>query len=829
MEKGGDKGVLSNRTNAPVVQLGTDKKTDGKEENTAKFRYFKVLFTKYAPHKKRKNKSFEDGFVVVGGRPGGPSGGGKYSNKVILLDEDSKEKASVGLSKVAKVLWGVLEQFDRGDDVESFTVGGYDVELDVEVNEGDFQSGAMFMESRVEVKVDKVSLANRHGGKMLRPYEAFARPLPSNNGGALHAKGTLPAPKRVLKPMFNPRGPESIVLNKDCWEADQDGVCPVVLDPALVKCMRAHQKVGVQFMYKCMTERVKMHRGCILADDMGLGKSLQAISLLHTMLKQGPQGMPMVQRALIVAPSSLLENWKQEIKKWLGDEKLKSIILGVGAQKDQAKQTVIDFKFGKVFKVGIISYETLRKYSSDLSGFVDIVVADEGHRLKSVSGNKTIDALQALGAGRKILLSGTPLQNNLSELFAMVDFVRPGSLGSISSFQHVFAGPIEKGREKNASEEAVNLGKARVAELQRILGDFILRRDASVNRAYLPNLSSYAVFCKPTDLQVSMIKDIISRRWKSDLYVVKDDILALLSELRKVCGHPSLLVTSPQDDQTKSDTALESERISGQSGKLIVLCALLDRIVHHMGERCVIVSQWTSMLDIIETCVKDMGLIFCRLDGSTSISKRQDIVNAFNKNNIGQVFLLSTAAGGAGLNLIGANRLILVDSHWNPAFDNQAMARIWRDGQKKDCSVYRLVTTGTVEEKVYQRQMLKGELAACVNHPGIDQKQSKGTSKDKEWGSFTKEEIKELFDLHVGTSCMTADQLGNAYQDDIESSDSLLLSLRSQSSSVPITFVYKEKVQMMEQAPEEAMQQNTSKLDSTHASPHDDLETCDDF
>lgn len=414
------------------------------------------------------------------------------------------------------------------------------------------------------------------------------------------------------------------------------------------------------------------------------------------------------------------------------------------------------------------------------------------------------------------------MQNNLSELFAMVDFVRPGSLGSISSFQNVFVGPIERGRDKNASEDVRLLGKSRVAELQRIIGSFILRRDASVNRAYLPSLSSYAVFCKPTDIQVSMMKDIISRRWKSDLCVIKDDILALLSELRKVCSHPDLLV--PPLDDTKA------QYMTNKSGKLDVLRALVGRSVHHMGERCVIVSQWTSMLDMIEMLVKDMDLTFCRLDGSTSISKRQDIVNAFNRNSIGQVFLLSTAAGGAGLNLIGANRLILVDSHWNPAFDNQAMARIWRDGQNKDCYVYRLITTGSVEEKIYQRQMLKGELAECVNHASTAQHPLGMDSKNSQ-ASFTKEEIKELFDLSIGTSCMTADQLGQNYEEN--NSDALLQAMRDEgNSSVPITFVYKEKVQIISP-------KNTTDIGAGSRSPDkilktvpesiDDLDTCDDF
>lgn len=825
--------VLANRTNSPLSSTTElPQKSTRLDNEKAEFKYFKVLYTKFAPHKKRKNKSFEDGFVVLGGQSTCTGGKGKYANKVALLDENAKEKAVVPLSKMEKIIGEALKQYKEAEDVESFILGGYEVELDCEVSAHDFQSGAMFLEPHQNIdNLKDDPLAQ----KIRLKYKPFAQPPSASSvGGVLkmNAKDSFVSTKQQVSSMkkftsmFNPNGSDALVLNRGDWEADMDGVSPVVLDPSLCRHLRPHQKEGVQFLYRCMTERVQIHRGCILADDMGLGKSLQAISLLHTMLKQGPYGSPMLQRALIVAPSSLLDNWKQEIKKWLGDEKMKCIILGVGTQKDQAMQTVIDFKFGKVFKIGIISYETLRKYFSDLRGYVDIVVADEGHRLKSVSGNKTIAALQGLSAGRKILLTGTPLQNNLSELFAMVDFVRPGSLGSTASFQNVFESPIEKGRDKNASEEAVLLGKSRLAELQRIVGSFILRRDASVNCAYLPKLSSFAIFCRPSDLQVSIIKTIISRRWKSDLEIANEEILSLLSELRKVCGHPDLLGVPPAFSGEANDgqSFQISPGDSKKSGKLIVLCALVDQIVNHTGERCVIVSQWTSMLNVIEAYVRDMGITFCRLDGSTSISKRQDIVNSFNKNNIGQVFLLSTAAGGVGLNLIGANRLILVDSHWNPALDNQAMARIWRDGQKKDCFIYRLLTTGTIEEKVYQRQMLKGELAHCV-HDTTTATNTPGKS-TKEWGSFTKEEIKELFDINIGTSCMTADQLGEEYQDEKQSSDTLLNVVRDPSRNVPITFVFKEKIRMIEKT---VIPKDSICIENAHPAATDDLDTCDEF
>lgn len=499
----------------------------------------------------------------------------------------------------------------------------------------------------------------------------------------------------------------------------------------------------------------------------GLGKTLQTISFLYTVLKQGPRNHPLVKKALVVAPSSLTENWKREIKKWLGDEKLRCCILA----GQQVKEDVVAFKHGMLYPIAITSYEMMRRVSSDLAGHVDIIIADEGHRLKSAAGNKTIAALNQLCCPRKIILSGTPLQNNLGELFAMCDFVNPGCLGSFATFQKVFEGAIVKSRDPNASEETVNLGKKRSEELRRILHGFVLRRDASVNQAFLPKLSSYAVFCRPSDLQIEMMKQIIDARWESDVYA-KEEALVLLTKLRKVCGHPRLLL-----EDCRSSASHDS------SGKMHVLMKLLTHIVFTMNERAVVVSQWTSMLDIVYLACSDAGISTVRLDGATPVSKRQEIVDSFNKHGAGSVFLLSTAAGGAGLNLIGSSKLILCDSSWNPALDNQAMARIWRDGQKKDCSIYRLLTTGTMEEKVYQRQMLKGDLAQVSVY---------GDATDTQ--RFSKNQLKELFEIELGTSCMTSDileKMGTSYEDAADDDDAALQAVRD---SCPITFVYKESM-----------------------------------
>ncbi len=841
--------------------LNLNSKNDRTATTGSKKRFFKVLWTKYAPNKKRKNKNFADGFLTYvrlvasqfswyvltwPARCAFTRWDQGKAGETILYEDQGKVKSQT--KKKISDLAHVFADFSNGDEHDPIPIGGFEVELDAEVSEKDFLSGAAFLSSSSATVSAKPALSFANKG-FVNPMGGVKKGFvpPMTRGAAV---GALPSlgngQKRVKRftPAYDPNGDSALVLNRDAWyvsnlpgyvcpdshsgarmfarEADKEGICPVVLDPSLYKKMRPHQKEGVQFLYKCVTESVVVQRGAILADDMGLGKSLQTIALLETLLKQGPQGVPIVKKALVVAPSSLLDNWRAEIRKWVGEAStVKAIILGASSsamskQEQEKKQTILDFKFGRLYNIGIISYETLRKYAGELSGSIDILVADEGHRIKSASGNKTIDALVlASKNSRRVLLSGTPLQNNLSELYAMCDYVRPGMLGTYASFQNVFAGPIEKSRDKNAKEEVRVLGAARLEELKNMLAPFMLRRSAEVNRAYLPRLSSYAVFCRPSDRQVSMIKEILLRRWHSDMYV-GDEALVLLGELRKVCGHPVLLdgeeaprgaeesgacsatpagSISAVDDRNASESSEASD--AAASGKMETALGLIDRIVSGMGERVVMVSQWTSMLSVLESAIKKRGFSTTRLDGSTPVAKRQDIVNAFNNNGIGQVFLLSTQAGGVGLNLIGANRLILYDSHWNPALDSQAMARIWRDGQTKQCYIYRMITAGTVEEKIYQRQMVKGQLArCCVMAESTTLEAANAPKGKKEGGSFTKEELKELFKIKVGVSCMTADQLqssGTTYVDDKDAKDSVIREVRR--GGLPISFVFNERAQ----------------------------------
>lgn len=459
-----------------------------------------------------------------------------------------------------------------------------------------------------------------------------------------------------------------------------------MLDPHIARKLRPHQIEGVQFMHS--------KAGMILADEMGLGKTLQIIALLWTLLKQGSNGRPDVEKCLVVCPSSLVSNWSKEVRKWLGNERLQALTVTQGNPDNS--QIIRDFKTirGNPSRFGllILSYESARKYSSEIGpNACDLLICDEAHRLKSGEG-KTIEALQSLEAKRKILLTGTPVQNNLEEFNALLEFVSPGlhcGPSSSSSFKKNYSDVISKGRDGCASDKERADADERSLELNKIISDIVLRRTSDILIKHLPPLTQLLVFVQPTRVQIDLYRKHLDESERG---------LSLIRVLQKISTSPALLKDSADDPKESS-------------GKMKLVAVLLEHIIGS-GQKCVLVSTSTATLDLIDRylCIP-MGHDTVRIDGSTNVNARQDIVDGFNLRNQGKVMLLSTRAGGAGLNLIGANNLILIDSDWNPAHDLQAMARIWRDGQIKPCFIYRLLTAGTIEEKVYQRQLKKGDLA----------------------------------------------------------------------------------------------------------------------
>ncbi|KAI7441484.1 hypothetical protein KC364_g13820 [Hortaea werneckii] len=280
---------------------------------------------------------------------------------------------------------------------------------------------------------------------------------------------------------------------------------------------------------------------------------------------------------------------------------------------------------------------------------------------------------------------------------------------------------------------------------------FILRRTAEILAKYLPQKTEHVLFCRPTAAQAAVYRAIIGSPVFNAALGSPAVSLELINVLKKVCNSPTLLLKKGEkgEDTTKPEL-LEGVPNSllkspGASGKLQVLDTLLHRIRTTTEEKVVLVSNYTSTMDILANLLSSLSYKYLRLDGSTPASKRQDLVDRFNRSppTNSFVFLLSAKAGGTGLNLIGASRLILFDLDWNPATDLQAMARVHRDGQKRPCFIYRMLTQGALDEKIFQRQVSKTGLADSI----VDNKSS--TS------GFTREELRDLFSLDEGMDCQT--------------------------------------------------------------------------
>jgi DNA repair and recombination protein RAD54B len=642
------------------------------------------------------------------------------------------------------------------------SVGGKDVEVESVISKEDFLAGRPFLgKVKVPLKdinaVDKVSfkaqmrqdkIAEKQkdrilGGASQVSKAGFKTPLLNNT-----VQNSLKHRKTPVA-RHNPNAEGALVMTRPNSVPKGRQVVDVVVDPLLTQHLREHQRAGVAFMYECvMGMKSREHEGAILADEMGLGKTLQTIALLWTLLKQNPiyEDSPVIKKALIVCPVTLINNWRREFSKWLGRDRI-----GVFVTENK-KIRLTDFTMGKAYSVMIIGYEKLRMVQEDLKKGtgIDIVIADEGHRMKTAT-NKSALAIKSLNTERRIILSGTPLQNDLAEFYTMVDFVNPGMLNKYTTFKREFETPILKSQQPGASKKDLEKGEGRSEELAKITGMFILRRTAEILSKYLPPKTEYVVFCKPTESQLLVYRSIVGSPTFNAALGSSAISLELINILKKVCNSPNLLLK--KGDKAKGSTledvlpsiSPQVLKSPGASGKLQVLDTLLHQIRTSTEEKVVLVSNYTSTMDILAGLLSSLSYKYLRLDGTTPQNKRQDIVDRFNRSppTNSFVFLLSAKAGGVGLNLIGASRMILFDLDWNPATDLQAMARIHRDGQRRPCYIYRLVTQGAIDEKIFQRQVSKTGLADAI----VDGKA--GVS------GFTREELRDLFTLDESEDCQT--------------------------------------------------------------------------
>ena len=545
---------------------------------------------------------------------------------------------------------------------------------------------------------------------------------------------------------------------------DENPRVPVVIDPRLSKVLRPHQVEGVKFLYRCVTGLIDdKANGCIMADEMGLGKTLQCITLMWTLLKQSSEGgKTTIQKCVIACPSSLVRNWANELSKWLGKDTITPFAIDGKASKaeliSQIRQWCIASGRAVVRPVLIVSYETLRLNVEELKHTpIGLLLCDEGHRLKN-GESQTFEALNSLNVSRRVILSGTPIQNDLSEYFSLLNFANPNLLGTRNEFRKHYEIPILRGRDAAGSDADRQKGDERLRELLELVNKFIIRRTNDILSKYLPVKYEHVVFCNIAPFQMDLYNHFIkSPEIQSLLRGKGSQPLKAIGILKKLCNHPDLLALPddlpgcedffPQDFVPKDSRGRDREVKTWYSGKMQVLDRMLARIRADTNDKIVLISNYTQTLDLFEKLCRSRTYGCLRLDGTMNVNKRQKLVDKFNDPEGDEfVFLLSSKAGGCGLNLIGANRLVLFDPDWNPAADQQALARVWRDGQKKDCFVYRFIATGTIEEKILQRQSHKQSLSSCVVDSAEDVERH-----------FTLDSLRELFLFKPNTSSDTHD------------------------------------------------------------------------
>ncbi|CAF0741913.1 unnamed protein product [Didymodactylos carnosus] len=691
------------------------------------------------------------------------------------------------------------------------------------------------------------------------------------------------------------------------FEMDKDTNKPLIeVHPSLVRQMKPHQLDGTLFLWENVYESLaeikegKPGHGAILAHHMGLGKTFQTISFIHTLYKH--VDLTGINTCLILCPVNVTSNWKGEFDHWILGLKPFVRVYQFALFKQKHERLALLRKWYTKGGVLLMGYEIYRRLANSgykeylLDPGPDVCICDEGHQLKNIRTGiaKTINKIRT---SRRIILSGTPMQNNLKEYYYMVSFVKPHLLGSYREFKNQFIDPIKGGENKDSNAYAVQLMKRRSYALNERLKHCIHRRDFNCLRKYLPPKLEYVVKIYLGDLQRRLYLRYLEKekidpeaglntaklfadyqylmkiwthpwllrphyadRWKREQKRIKqenasssskddDDLDPFFHDInegmsdddekpikkrqpkqRKIAGKKKSRTNNPfldldvgeddssdsSDDSSEDDAASHSSSASDclslfnnrqpkstklqdnfisstgimtnntceaqiekewwyeyfddsaqfdleLSGKINFLKTMLNECVL-LGDKVLLFSRSIYSISYIEQYLKkwdmeahtrtskrdDMdptvpargrwkcGVDYFRIDGSTAIKRRTAHIQKFNEitNIRSRLFLISTLAGGIGINLIGANRVIIFDCSWNPASDLQALFRAYRLGQKKPVYVYRLLSKGTMEEKIYFRQVTKQATAQRV----VDAQQLAR--------HFTQNELKELYAFH---------------------------------------------------------------------------------
>jgi transcriptional regulator ATRX len=625
-------------------------------------------------------------------------------------------------------------------------------------------------------------------------------------------------------------------------EEEQDVVVPEHMSAQL----QPHQRVGVQFVWECC---VRESRGAILAHCMGLGKTFQMITVLQCVWQQS-LALGEKWKLLVLAPVNVIRNWEGEYQKFMPDSGCPPLFTMVEAgslHEDRVNYLEDWHKEGGIMLMGYEQFRNIaagknirtkgKKFAKNIGikeryqkALLDpgpyMVVCDEGHILRRETSEVTRMVGQ-IKTQRRIVLSGTPLQNNLMEYHCMVDFVRPGLLGTAAAFKRDFVSPILNGQCMDSTAADVKAMRSRSFILNHLLKGVVDRADFKVLQPYLRPKHEFIIGMRLSALQVELYRSILKQEVPQLSASANGDmlnkgekiqnikVLGTYHKLAKVWSHPRIAVmkkhgadgydsmddflddedeyvssdeedrrrkarkkkkgkTSDEDDVEES----EDEHVTGDwlkkykeqldnleadsMGKMLFLSKLLKE-ASVVGDKVLVFSQSLLLLDLIEDMLElakqkgngvinskgvarhwQLGVDYFRLDGGTNGDKRRDDIDKFNKSSKARLYLISTKAGSLGVNMAAANRVVLMDASWNPSYDQQAIFRAYRFGQEKECFIYRLLAHGTMEQKIYGRQVTKQALSSRV----VD---SEETGRH-----FSSEELNTLFEFTPGP---TAEQV----------------------------------------------------------------------
>ena len=499
--------------------------------------------------------------------------------------------------------------------------------------------------------------------------------------------------EKIIKKLNAPSAPKAFTLLQAALSGDYEG-SPVQIDKALQKkindilktetvslpqhinaTLRHYQQRGFSWMYK----NAQLGLGSLLADDMGLGKTLQVITTLQ---KFKEEGLLKNQPALVIAPATLLSNWKAEIEKFAPGLQA-TIFHGALRNNNFTDVDVVITTYG----IARTDNERLKKQKWHT------LVIDEAQNVKNADTAQT-KAVKKIPAGIKIAMSGTPVENRLMEYWSIFDFANPGYLGNTNWFNEEYSKPIE-----------INQDKKRLDKFRKITAPFIMRRVKSDKSIIsdLPDKIENNQYCNLSKEQASLYQSITTDMMKeveeAEGFNRRGLILKLLTILKQVCNHPTHYLKN------------SVEIVAEQSGKTMLLLQLLETIYEN-NEKALIFSQYKEMGSLLRSLIQEhFGKKALQLHGGNTRKERDEMVKAFQNNLINDTFILSLKAGGTGLNLTAANHVIHYDLWWNPAVEAQATDRAFRIGQHKNVMVHRMITKGTLEEKIDDMLRSKKQLA----------------------------------------------------------------------------------------------------------------------